>query len=479
MAFNYENDVKRLGGNLQTTVAYLLSLHKNEYEWNLLGIKVVGHVDALPIPDGTYEYGDAYTVGTAAPYDMWIYTRADEFHSEAYWFNIGKFPAPGPQGPKGDGWETAQLFQEGITTNLTYDSTNGGKNESISSMTYVDSTTGHRLTKNFQMVSRLPIIPGKYVSIDATEDNKKIKVKVDENALGLDFYKITKGDTANVPAYSPTNGVFALPYSYHDKGSSLVRRGIAGEAKFSYGIFGSWHDINTNNVLEFSQINKQVGYGKGIIEITTQTSDEGSISILDLHSLKTCPQLIIVYRGKAYYRMDPIMPSSNTGIINFVHLDTVQDGSEGYKTTGKCFNLNLGSRAWKVFDLDFGGKVYQHAICFEVTGAGTSSTAQLWYIELIITTSSPNQITKNTLYKYISTSDYPLHGGTPISVYRMRVQGPQGMGVGRIAVHHEVGEISNTDHYIFELMSMDGISETITGKDQNGLDSFVDKVTEV
>ena len=97
MAYIYESDVGRLGGNLQKTVAYLLSLHKAEYEWNLLGIKVIGHVDALPIPDGTYEYGDAYTVGTDAPYDMWIYTRADESHWEAYWFNIGKFPAPGPQ----------------------------------------------------------------------------------------------------------------------------------------------------------------------------------------------------------------------------------------------------------------------------------------------------------------------------------------------------------------------------------------------
>ena len=53
------------------------------------------------------------------------------------------------------------------------------------------------------------------------------------------------------------------------------------------------------------------------------------------------------------------------------------------------------------------------------------------------------------------------------------------MGIGRMAVQHEVGEISNTDHYIFELMSMDNISETITDKNQNQLDSFVDKVTEV
>ena len=175
--------------------------------------------------------------------------------------------------------------------------------------------------------------------------------------------------------------------------------------------------------------------------------------------------------------MDPKSAPNDT--INFIHIDSIDDGNGGHKATGKLFSVTVSTRAWKVVDLDFGGKVYKHAIHFELTGAGTSSTANVWDIELVITTSSPNQITKDTLYKYISTSDYPLQGGTPISVYRERVQGPQGMGVGKMAVWHEVGEISNTDHYIFELMSMDGISETITERDQNSLSSFFDTVTEV
>ena len=239
MPYIYENDPTTIGTNLQTAVAYLLSLHKDQYEWNLLGIKVIGTKEALPIPDGDYDYGDAYMIGTeAAGYQLWIYTRADEAHAEDYWFNVGAFPKPGPRGQKGDGWETAQLLQEGLTTTLTYDSATGGKNESISSMTYVDNTTGQRLTKNFQMVSRLPIVPGKYVSMDATEDNKKIEVKVDDTQLGLDYYKISKGSTANVPAYSPSGGIIALPYSYQNNPSSLIRRGLEGEAKFTYGIFG-------------------------------------------------------------------------------------------------------------------------------------------------------------------------------------------------------------------------------------------------
>ena len=50
------------------------------------GIKVIGQVqnpNQLPDPE-TYEgeYGDAYLVGTQAPYDYYIYTRA--FENEEY-----------------------------------------------------------------------------------------------------------------------------------------------------------------------------------------------------------------------------------------------------------------------------------------------------------------------------------------------------------------------------------------------------------
>lgn len=361
MPYIYENDPTKIGTNLQTAVAYLLSLHKNEYEWNLLGIKVVGVKEALPIPDGTYDYGDAYMIGNEADgYEMWIYTRADEAHAEAYWFNVGAFPKPGPQGPKGDGWGTAQLLQEGITTNLTYDSTNGGKNESISSMTYIDSTTGQRLTQNFQMVSRLPIIPGKYVSMDATADNKALKVKVDDTQLALDYYKIAKMETANVPAYSPTFGVTTLPYSYQNSNSSLVRRGIEGEAKFTYGIFDRWNDINNGNTMTFSQLWRQCGDGNGYVYVAKTTTDTGTMTATDLNTLRHMPKMNIVYDHQEYYRMDPV--SAPDGTISYIHLDSIQNGSGGYSMTGKCFSITISTRAWQVVDLHL-TKSYTHKIC--------------------------------------------------------------------------------------------------------------------
>lgn len=76
------------------------------------GIYIVGSVStASQLPDPTLydgNYGDAYTVGTITPYDFYIYTRANEALGETIprWFNIGKFPLPGPQGPQGLPGET-------------------------------------------------------------------------------------------------------------------------------------------------------------------------------------------------------------------------------------------------------------------------------------------------------------------------------------------------------------------------------------
>ena len=74
------------------------------------GIRVMGTVDDIEdLPTVAeykeehreWEYGDSIAVGTEAPYDFYILTRADEEHESDYWFNIGRFPEPGPQGPQG------------------------------------------------------------------------------------------------------------------------------------------------------------------------------------------------------------------------------------------------------------------------------------------------------------------------------------------------------------------------------------------
>lgn len=95
---NLEEQVKK---NMDD-IKYIL---EEEGVLNEFGIKVVGQLDSteqLPSPE-TYEgeYGDAYAVGTASPYNLYIYTRASGTHPNDFWFDIGTFPLAGPVGPKG------------------------------------------------------------------------------------------------------------------------------------------------------------------------------------------------------------------------------------------------------------------------------------------------------------------------------------------------------------------------------------------
>lgn len=353
MAYIYESDVGRLGGNLQKTVGYLLSLHKAEYEWNLLGIKVVGHVDALPIPDGTYEYGDAYTVGTDAPYDMWIYTRADEFHAEAYWFNIGKFPAPGPQGPKGDGLEQINKWANGTVSNVTYDTTDGAKVIQKSTVNYTDSTDGSTKQQQFDTTTTLPIIPGKYISMNATSDNKKVEVKVDDTALALDYIKIDKTINNYVPWWF--NGVInELGISQNADGGLLALRLPTGQLRMTECMANEFSTTSGNNKIDFYAIyNNTVGTEYSIDKTSTDTGTLTTAQLSQLYGTVQGNNRRIIYNGQAYTRMDPI--NAPNGTLNYIHIDSIEDGNGGYKATGKCFSITISTREWQVYDLDFGG----------------------------------------------------------------------------------------------------------------------------
>lgn len=79
--------------------------------WNVdrvladFGIKVYGRVEdptLLPETEGD-NYGAGYLVGLEVPYDVWVWTRANEDagEPEPYWLNIGKISIVGPEGPAG------------------------------------------------------------------------------------------------------------------------------------------------------------------------------------------------------------------------------------------------------------------------------------------------------------------------------------------------------------------------------------------
>lgn len=101
--------------NLEEQVLYnkdrLDNLIAAGYVLDEFGIKVIGQVaSADQIPSvvnykqehADWSYGDTYAVGTEAPYELYILTRANDAQTTDYWFDIGKFPEPGPKGDKGD-----------------------------------------------------------------------------------------------------------------------------------------------------------------------------------------------------------------------------------------------------------------------------------------------------------------------------------------------------------------------------------------
>lgn len=358
MPYIYENDPTKIGTNLQTAAAYLLSLHKNEYEWNLLGIKVVGVKEALPIPDGNYEYGDAYMIGNEADgYEMWIYTRADEVHAKPYWFNVGAFPKPGPQGPKGDGWETVEECNNGTVQRVDYDTTHGARIKQDTTIEYTDKEAGSSNFKTFPTTTTLPILPGKYISMDANSNNDALEVKVDDTALALDYIKIDKAQFGGIPvAYS--GKINWYKFSTSNVPSTIVYRDAAGNSAFNK--VSTVAISTTDNKYSTPASAIYFAVLRTFEAIPKTATDTGTLTVGVLTHLQRHPSLNILYDNKTYYRMDPA--DAPNGTLNYIHIDSVQDGNGRYKATGKCFRITVSTREWKVVDLDF-ARSYTHKIC--------------------------------------------------------------------------------------------------------------------
>ena len=364
-----ELDLKKV--NLQAAVGYLISLHDNEVDWNLLGIKVIGQVKTEEdIPAGDYEYGDAYEVGTEPPYDMYIYTRPDgKVHTEGYWFPVGKFPMPGPQGPKGDGLEQIMNGGYGDIQSIQYDTAHGARVNGTATVNYVDSTTGMPTSKSFLMASEMPIVPGKYVSIATTSDKKNIEVKVDDTKLALDYYKMDKSQTTSTIPYWDGTKAGTLNVDSGNVANSVAQRNANGDCTFKTVYTSALKSPSGSVTVGTESIFVAVENPNGLIEKTS--TDTGVFTDLDLANVTFYKTRGIQYDNKIYYYMDP--KTAPNGTLNFIHLDSVDDGNGGHKATGKCFSINVSTKEWKVFDLDFGGSTRTtHNLTLTNSSTGTN-----------------------------------------------------------------------------------------------------------
>lgn len=355
-------------------MGYLISLHDNEVDWNLLGIKVIGAIDALPIPEGTYEYGDAYMVGTETPYDMYIYTRPDgKVHTEGYWFPIGKFPMPGPQGPKGDGVETFDSIQltHDIYSGDVYGSDNGQTYNGKSTIQYKDSTTGKTKSQDVYTTVFLPIVGSDYIRIAGDPENSRFVVRIDDTALAQDYIKIDKTKNSVIPEFyngkiqwdTLTVGLDPNSVVQRDANSSThlnklyVNRFATAAGEYDMPLQAAYYG----------------GFSDGFLIEKTPT-DTGTLTAILLDAIGAYPNAGLKYDNKSYIRMDP--QNAPNGTLNYIHIDSIEYGNGGYKATGKCFSITVSTREWQVVDLDFGGQTIHNLLLID-KNSGNSYYFQL------------------------------------------------------------------------------------------------------
>lgn len=253
------------------------------------------------------------------------------------------------------GGKLYQIYKwlNGQVTDVTYDTTDGAKVIQTTTVDYTDSADGSTKQQQFDTTTTLPIVPGKYISMAANSDNKKMEVKVDDTALSLDYIKLDKTKTSAIPQNNA--GVLGwLPSSISPTQYSLVQRDVNGNGQLNalYTFLlvdkdATYRQANMNEVYRACR----TGGTDQIID--KSSTDTGSMSADLLAVFQGTPNSHIIYDNQLYYRMDPT--NAPNGTLNFIHLDSIDDDKGGYKATGKCFSITISTRAWQVVDLYFGG----------------------------------------------------------------------------------------------------------------------------
>lgn len=202
--------------------------NKNDIEYilteegvlNEFGIRVteqVSDISDLPTVDEYkedhtgWEYGDCIAVGDEEPYELYILTRANGNHPNDYWFDLGVFPLPGPQGeqgiqgiqgetgPQGPTGATGATGEQGIAGLGIYPTSYSlGYGAAIVPLTDI-TTSGRNLQVGDLLVSSSTNWCHKVTSVDTTQviTQSVVYMKGDKGDIGNCIFYVNKDAGTN------------------------------------------------------------------------------------------------------------------------------------------------------------------------------------------------------------------------------------------------------------------------------------------
>lgn len=192
------------------------------------------------------------------------------------------------------------------------------------------------------------ITAGLYMKVE--KNGQTYLVKVDDTALALDYIKIDKTKDSVIPEFY--NGKIQWDTLTVGLGPNSVVQRAPDSSTYLSKLYVNRLATTAGEYDMPLQAAYYGGFSDGFIVEKTAT-DTGTLTAVVMDVIIAYPNAGLKYNNQSYIRMDPT--NAPNGTLNFIHIDSIEDGNGGYKATGKCFSITVSTRAWQVFDLDFGG----------------------------------------------------------------------------------------------------------------------------
>lgn len=358
------------------------------------GIRIIGQVEsAYQIPsvsdykenNPNWNYGDAYTVGTESPYDLYILTRANNNNPQDFWFNIGEFPLRGPvgpQGPQGPQGEKGEKGDPGIQGERGLQGTPGLRGEIgpqgpqgpagpqgpqglpgqvykvidvldntgqlpqptesirdnayiINGFIYIIMGSGVLEWVNVGTIDPTNFTAGQVITLMKSTDRIIVSLSDDNSKVE---YKLSNGTitTLNFAESERQKSKNLIPYPYHD-GNSIVSNGITFTVNNDQSILvsGSIIDHNTNAVMGLAW------------DMQLKT---GAYRISDSYS--GADLSVVVWIGNNYYQKDV-----NNGIFTLssdatarIYLQVAKDSTKTYNDTVRFMLCEGTDTDWQPYN---------------------------------------------------------------------------------------------------------------------------------